>query len=156
MIAKLRAIGATRLILGSIGVFVLAYGAARILQDNKHTNPRHLAEWMIAAGVIHDGIVAPLTVAIGWLTQRLIPHRARAFVQSGLAMAAMVTVVAIPLIKRDKHSGAGSALLKQNYRLNLVILWAVIAVLVTLAYALRVSRQRSNSTNVRPPADQVS
>ena len=73
----------------------------------------------------------------------MVPDRGRRFLQVGLIVAAMVTVVAIPLIARQGTQPPAKALLLQNYAANLTLLLGLIAVVTLVAYAVRVARDRA-------------
>ena len=81
---------------------------------------------MLAALVIHDGIASPSILAVAALVGR-VPPRGRRYLQAGLIMAAMVTVLAVPMIYRRGSEPASKALLDQNYGGNLTLLLGVIA-----------------------------
>ncbi len=145
-----------RVAFGAVGVLVICYGALRLLQDSKDTKPFEVAKWLVGAVVIHDGILAPITVGIGWLITRYVPGRARAYVQSALATAAMVSVVAWPLIHRRGKSEPGTTLERQNYGVNLAIVLGIIAAAAIGLYAVRVIRdgRRASSMKRLPASDQ--
>jgi len=144
-----------RWLLGTVGVLLLGYGAWRIFQYSQATQPKQLGIWLLAALVLHDGILSWLVVGVGWLLARFVPGRARAYLQGGLITAGLVTLVAAPLIYRHGKSQPGQALLERNYLANLLILLAAIAAVTGLAYLVRV-RQEARVAKLRPPADQVS
>ena len=73
------------------------------------------------------------------------PPRGRRYLQAGLIMAAMVTVLAVPMIYRRGSQPASKALLDQNFGGNLTLLLGVIAGATLLAYAIRVARSQSGS-----------
>jgi hypothetical protein len=140
--AELRRAGPFRLALGALGVVTLGYAAVSLLRDTDHSKPVELLTWLIGAVIVHDAVIAPATLAAAWVIGRFVPRRARAFVQSGLAIAAVSALFALPLIYRQGRSSAGSALLEQDYTLNLLIIVAVIGVVSALCYAGRVVRDR--------------
>lgn len=146
---------ATRWLLGGLGVALLAYGIWRIFEFADATRPRQLALWLVAALVLHDGILSWLVVGVGWLLARLVPGRARSYLQGGLVTAGLVAAVAVPLIYRRGKSQPGQALLERNYSANLALIVAGIAAVTGAAYLLRVRRD-AQAAKVRPPADQTS
>ena len=77
---------------------------------------------------------------VGFVLAKVVPARARRFVQGGLIAAVGVTLVALPLIHRRGQAQPGQALLLQNYQLNLAILLGVIAAATALLYLARVAR----------------
>ena len=157
--AEVRGAGPIRLGLGGLGILVILFGAVRILHDHAETHPISLVKWLIGAIIVHDAIIAPVTVAVGWAVARTIPGRAQAFVQAALAVAGVATLVALPLIYRHGKSAPGTTLLRRAYSLNLLILYGVIALAAAAAYALQGRRAaaraaRPSSTKQRPWIDQ--
>ena len=149
----------TRLLLGTPGALLVGYGAWRLLGNAEETKPLKLAEWLLAAVILHDGVLAWLVLGVSWLVARVVPGRARTYVQAGLVCAALLTVIALPLIYRRGHAAAGLTLLEQNYAAHLAVLLGIVAGLACVAYAVRVlrdRRQRVSSANDRPPTDQTS
>jgi hypothetical protein len=148
-----RTVSALRVGLGGLGVLAIGYGALRILTDAKDTHPLELAKWLIGSLLLHDAIIAPLVIGIGWLLARFVPDRARSFVQAGLVTGGLVSAIGVLLIWRQGKASARSlALLQQNYVGNLLVLLTIVAAATLACYLIAVSR--SNRTNTRPPADQ--
>ncbi|MGI8667686.1 MAG: hypothetical protein ACR2N4_16950 [Jatrophihabitans sp.] len=142
-----------RVSLGAVGVAAIGYGAVRILTDAKDTKPLALIKWLIGALLVHDVLIAPVVIGIGWLLARYVPDRARAFVQAGLVTGGLISAIGVLLIWRQGKTSARSlALLQQNYLGNLLLLLAIVAACYLACYLISVSR--SNRTNTRPPADQ--
>ena len=136
---------ALRIGLGAAGGLLLAYGAARLLHGLPLSTLLVLGGWLLAALVIHHGLLSPAVLAIG-AAVRPIPDRARGFVQAALIMVAAVTVIAIPLIIRQFSQPASKAMLLQQYGGNLLLLVVIIALGTLIAYAIRVARDRNPST----------
>ncbi|MDQ2837959.1 MAG: hypothetical protein M3Y42_10860 [Actinomycetota bacterium] len=144
---------AFRVSLGIVGVGGIAYGIARILTDSKDTKPLPLLKWLIGSLLLHDAVIAPVVIGIGWLLARYVPDRARPFVQGALVTGGLISSVALVLIWRQGKTSAKSlALLQQNYLAHLLILLAIVAAVTVGCYLITVSR--SNRTKTRPPADQ--
>ncbi len=152
-VADTRSVRALRVGLGVIGVGGILYGITRILTDSKDTKPLALVKWLIGALLLHDVLIAPAVIGIGWLLARFVPDRARAFVQGGLVTGGLISSIGLLLIWRQGKSSAKSlSLLQQNYVANLLILLAIVAIGTLACYLISVSR--SNRTKTRPPADQ--
>jgi len=121
-----------RIALGVAGVLVGAFGIFRLLTEIPFVNLVVLAGWLIGAVVIHDGVLSPLVLGVGVLVSR-IPPRARRYVQFGLVVAGLVTVIAVPLIARRHSQPTVKAILLRNYAGGLTLLLGVIAaVMATL------------------------
>ena len=107
--------------------------------------------WLIAAVLVHYGLVSPVVIAVSSLLRRLIPDRGRRYLQAALIMAVPVTVIAIPLIYRQGSQPPSKALLLQNFTANLGLLLGIIAAVCLIGYAIRVAGDRS-SAGGRPPS----
>jgi hypothetical protein len=131
-----------RIVLAAAGIALGLFGVGRLVTQIPVPGLVGLAVWLIAALVIHDGIASPLVVAAGALVAR-VPPRGRRYLQAGLIVAVMVTVLAVPMIYRRGSQPASKALLDQNFGGNLTLLLGLIAGATLLAYAIRVARDRS-------------
>lgn len=132
-----------RIALGVIGGLLLLYGAIRLIHGLPVSLLLALGGWLAAAVIIQLAVLSPLLVGVGVGLRRLVPDRGRAFVQAGLIMGAVVTVIAVPLLLRQGTQPPAKAMLLADYRLNLLVLLAVIAVGSLITYAIRVARDRS-------------
>ena len=102
-----------------------------------------VAVWLIAAVIIHHGLVSPAVIAVSSLLRRLIPDRGRRYLQAALITAVPVTVIAIPLIYRQGSQPPSKALLLQNFTANLGLLLGIIGAVCLVGYAIRVARNPS-------------
>ena len=133
---------AWRIILAVAGIALAAFGVFRLVSEIAAHSLVVLALWLAAALVLHDAILAPSVVGVGWLLRRFVPDRERRFVQVALIMIALVAVIAIPMIFLRGSQPAVKALLLRNYGANLMLIIGVIAVVSLLLYAVRIARDR--------------
>ena len=131
-----------RIVIGTAGVLLLAFGVFRLGTEVPVPDLLGLALWLGAAVVIHDAVLSPGVIGAGRLLRR-IPARARTYVQGALIAGGLVTVVAIPLIYRADSQPDAKALLEQDFRGNLALLLALVGVVALLAYLRRVAHERS-------------
>ena len=147
----------TRVLLASAGVLLGLFGVFRLLTQVPVGDVAILALWLIGAIVIHDGILSPIVLAVGWTIARFVPPRARRYLQGALIVAALITVVAVPMVYREGSQPAAKAILQQNFGGNLTLLLAIIGALTLAAYAVRVatdhSPRRPNAGRSRPHSD---
>jgi hypothetical protein len=133
------------MILAVTGLALGAFGVFRLVTEI----PRHslliLAVWLAAALIIHDAVLEPSVVGVGWLLRRHLSDRSRRYVQLALIMIAFVAVIATPMIFLRNTQPAEKALLLRNYGANLILIIAIIAVLSLILYAVRVARDRSTT-----------
>lgn len=141
---------AWRIGLATSGIAVAVYGIGRLFTGIPVQSLTLLALWLIAAVVIHDGLVSPTVVAVGWTLRRLVAPRARRYLQAALIMSALVTIVALPMIYRANRQPPSKAILRQNFSGNLALLLAVIAVVTLIAYAIQVAREARGDQAQKP------
>jgi hypothetical protein len=134
---------AWRIILAASGVLVALYGMAMLILKVPAASLLWVVVWLVALVLIHDGILAPAIVALGWGLRRSVPNRGRRFLQTALIMAAMITVIAVPMILLRGSQPPAKALLLQNYGLHWLLLLGLIGVVTLVAYAVRVARDRT-------------
>jgi hypothetical protein len=133
------------MILAVTGIALGAFGVFRLVTEI----PRHslliLSVWLAAALIIHDAVLEPSVVGVGWLLRRHLSDPSRRYVQLALIMIAFVAVIATPMIFLRNTQPAEKALLLRNYGANLILIIAIIAVLSLILYAVRVARDRSTT-----------
>lgn len=135
-----------RYLLGTSGIVLIGFGVFRLLTQVPTSALIALGIWLAAAVLIHDGILSPLIVAIGWALARVVPPRARRYVQSALIVGAPITIISTPLIYRRGSQPKSKALLQQDYGSHLTLVLAAIATITLLAYAVRVTSGRTDRT----------
>lgn len=123
------------------GVLLLLYGGVRLVAQVPEALPG-LVLWMVGIVVIHDGLLSPLVVGVGWLLARAVPPSGRRYLQAALVVGGLITIVAIPLIARRGTQPPAKALLLQNYGANLAILLGLVAALNLAAYVVTAARDR--------------
>jgi len=143
--------GRWRLVLGILGVLVILYGVVNLGMHIPIQTLAWVAVWLVAAVLIHQGLVSPIVIGVSSLLRRLIPDRGRRYLQAALIIAVPVTVIAIPMIYRQGSQPPSKALLLQNFTANLGLLLGIIAALCLVGYAMRVARDRS-PTRGGPPS----
>ena len=141
----------SRIVLAVVGVGVGTYGIFQLLTQLPWQTLVLLALWLIGALIIHDGLLSPAVIGVGAALRRYVPDRGRRYLQFGLIMVAMVTVIAVPMIYRANTQPPAKALLLQDFGINLTVLLAAIGGGTLIAYAIRVARDRS--VPGRPPPD---
>ena len=94
--------GRWRVVLAVAGIGLGLYGVGRLLTGVNWSSLALVGLWLILALVIHDGLLSPAVLAVAALLGR-IPPRARRYLQAGLIMAALVTVIALPMINQQRR-----------------------------------------------------
>jgi hypothetical protein len=137
-------VGKYRVALIAAGALLLTFGALRLVTNLDRSDLITLAAWMVVAVVLHDLVIAPVTVGTGVLLTR-VPARARRYVQGSLIVGALITVIAIPLIARRDTLPMVKAILLRDYGINLALLLGLTAGVAFLLYAVRVLHDRRST-----------
>lgn len=123
----------------ALGVPLVALGAYLILTENSLPALRSVVLWFGGGIVLHDGLVAPLTVAVGAALLLVVRGPARAAVQGALAISACVTLATLPLLVGAGRDPLVPSQQPLPYLRNLLIVLALVWV-VAGALALRRTR----------------
>lgn len=141
-----------RIALGVAGGLLLTFGLFRLVTKLDAGDLLVLGVWLAAAVVLHDGLVAPITVGTGVALTRA-PPRARRYLQGALLVGALITIIAIPLIWRQGTQPESKAILLRDYAANLTLLLGMTAAVALVLYALRVLRSPRPAGAPREDAD---
>lgn len=116
-----------RIALGTAGVLVGAYGAFRLVELG-WTNLKATLVWLAAGVALHDGILAPATIAVAAAGMVLLPTRLRGAAAAGLLVLGTVTLTAVPVLGRFGAKEDNPTLLDRNYTAGWLILAATVLV----------------------------
>ena len=123
-----------------VGGAVIGYGVWGLLDQFGTTQAREVAIWFLGGAVLHDGLVAPLAVVLGWALSRALPRLAQRPVQLALAATALLVVFTWPTVRGYGRSAAVPSALPLDYGRNL--LWTLVAVWVGAAVWVVVALMR--------------
>jgi hypothetical protein len=125
------------------GWAVMGFGAWSAAGDAADARPMALAVHIGAFALAHDLVVAPLFLAVGWLTTRLLPSVMRGPMAASLAATTVLVVFSIPLVRRWGERPSNPSALPQSYGRNVVVLLAVVWVVGFAVSGVRAWRSRS-------------
>ena len=128
-----------RIALVAAGGLLLAFGVFRLVTQLARGDLVALVTWLVVAVVLHDFVIAPLTVGTGTALTR-VPPRARRYVQGVLVVGALITVIALPLIRRRNTQPAIKAILLRDYAGNLALLLGLTIAVGVGLYLVRLLR----------------
>jgi hypothetical protein len=77
-----------------VGGAVMAVGVRGVLDHAAGTDPGLLAAWVVGADLVHDLVLAPVAIGVGWLVGRRVRGTWRAPVQGALVATGVVLLVA--------------------------------------------------------------
>ncbi|MFF4426301.1 hypothetical protein ACFY04_36980 [Streptomyces sp. NPDC001549] len=135
-----------RYVMGGFGLVCAAWGGYLLLQQPE---PLRIAAWLGGAVVVHDGLVAPVVMAIAALVAAVAGPRLHGVMRGALIVAGSLTAIALPPLLRP-GGVANPTVLPLDYLRNWLLALAAIA-LYTLAHvgvravARRVGRESRES-----------
>ncbi|MFG2717699.1 hypothetical protein ACGFW5_05215 [Streptomyces sp. NPDC048416] len=130
-----------RTVLGASGLVLMAAGGKLVWDQATHWD---VLVWLAGAAVLHDGIVAPLVLAVGLLTGGL---KNRGLLRGALLTAGCLTLIALPVLLRPLPT-ANPSVLPLDYVRGLLISLAVLLALTLLLGAVRRVRGRRRAQDV--------
>ena len=130
-----------RLVLLGGGLVVTAVGGLKLMRSG-FDNLLAGLWWLMGGVVLHDALLAPLTLLILWGAAKLLPTWLRAPAAAGFVVLGTVTVAAIPVLTRFGARPDNPTLLDRNYMAG----WLALAALVVVAVAAAGWRRRLADT----------
>jgi hypothetical protein len=131
----------TRLLTGAVGLTLMGVGASLLLDVPDLTG---VLVWLGGAVVLHDALIAPLVLLIGWV---LVRGGVRGPVRGALLVAGALTAVALPVLLRPGKP-ANSSVLPLDYPRNWLLTLGAVATVTALLSAVRAIRR----SRPRPPS----
>lgn len=127
---------AIRALLVVVGVAIGIYGAFLLNHWQRPAQLVQVGEWAALAVILHDGVLAPLAVGLGWLTRHLLSGRVAAGAAVAFALITTTAVSAFAVINRSHGGGKNHTLLDRNYPMGLLLASLAIAACVAGGYGL--------------------
>jgi hypothetical protein len=139
---------AVRVVLIAVGVMVVGYGAV-LLWENPPVIILRIVVWALVGIVLHDLVFAPLCVALGFASRRLIPGRWGAPIAVAAFCSVVLVFLAIPVYGKPGMRPDNMTVLDRNYSLGLWISLAAVWACVPLYYLATRLRGRRLVTNTK-------
>ena len=130
-----------RIALGGLGAAVGAFGGWLLLSRQDLDQLTNAATWLVAGVVLHDGVLALLTLVVAAVVLPLLPRPARGPAVVGFVVLGSVTLLAVPVLGRFGARPDNATLLDRHYTAGWLVLAAVVVVAVVVASALRSRRE---------------
>lgn len=118
-----------RYAVGGLGLAVMAFGGFLLVREPE---PWRIALWLAGGVLVHDGLIAPLVIAVGALCAAA-GLRLRGVPRAALVVAGSLTVIALPPLLRP-GGVANASVLPLDYPRNWLLAMGAIGVLMA-AYA---------------------
>lgn len=102
--------------------------------------------WLIGSAVVHDAVVLPLVLAVGWVLWRACPTDWLVPVRTALVLGGTLTLATWPIARRWGARSDNPSILPLPVARNLAIMWGVLAVLAVTAGAVAHVRHRRSGS----------
>lgn len=126
---------AARVLVGALGVLLLAFGVFLVLTTARIPHPLAVGRWLVGVLVVQDGILAPLVIGIGLAT------RVRGLPRGVLVVAGSLTVIALPAILRPLPA-KNPSVVPLDYPRNWLLCMGIVVALACLIAVARAVRWR--------------
>ena len=139
----------TRRLLTALGCSIMAWGLWGLIT---HLSAAGLFGWVrfwLAGVILHDALLAPAVVAVGWFLRRVVPPPARIFVQTGAVLSGVVLLVSAPFVLGHGRRADVPSALPLDYGRSLLLILAGIWLVVAVASAVAVSACRNTRRSDR-------
>lgn len=137
-----------------LGAPVVAYGVRGLLDALPGVQLRSFIVFFAGGAIVHDLVIGPVVVGIGWLVSRKLPRPAVAPVQSALIVSAIVGLVSWPFVRGYGITRGEASFLPRDYTASVLTVWALVwaVALVVIAGRLLAARRSALGAGDRPDA----
>ena len=125
------------------GLAAVVYGVYGLLTAGSRVPLGSWLTWFVGSALLHDLVIAPTWIGLGWLATRVLPAAARPAVVVGAAVAALLALIALPFVLGVGADPANPSFLPRDYGRNLLLV--DVGVLVVAATWATVATLRAGS-----------
>jgi hypothetical protein len=101
--------------------------------------------WFVGSALLHDVVIAPIWIGLGWLAARVLPAAARPAIVVGGAVAGLLALIALPFVLGVGADPANPSFLPRAYGRNLLLVDVVVLLVAVLWATVEVLRARSRT-----------
>lgn len=131
---------ALRVLLGAAGVGLGLWGLW-LMRDFTREQLTSEAFWLAGGVIVHDAILAPVVVAIGYGASRMLPGHFRRSTATAFLIWGTLSIAFLPVLSGQGGKPGNDTILGKPY----VLSWAVMT-LMLVTYAVAVALWRRNRT----------
>jgi hypothetical protein len=129
------------------GVAAVLYGVYGLLTAGSRVPLGSWLTWFVGSALLHDLVIAPIWIGLGWLAVRVLPAAARPAAVVGAAVAGLLAVMALPFVLGVGEDPANPSFLPRDYGRNLLLV--DVGVLVAAAVWATVATRHARSSHRR-------
>lgn len=128
--------------MGALGALLATYGGWLLVsRGHDLLGADGVLAWLVVGVLLHDAVLAVMTLGLGALAVHLAPAPARAPLAVGFLVLGSVTLLAVPVLGRFGARADNPTLLDRDYTTGWLALAALTALSVLVAALVR-SRRR--------------
>jgi hypothetical protein len=101
--------------------------------------------WFVGSALLHDLVIAPLWIGLGWVAAKVLPRPARAPMVVGAAISGSITLVALPFALGFGGDAGDTSFETRDFTVTLLVVVAVVLAISAAWAALRVQRARDSA-----------
>lgn len=130
-----------------LGLLGVGYGGWLLEAHQSGAQLFQVAQWAVIGVVLHDAVLAPLALGLGWLGQRTLAPAVAAPATVALVLVGTLSVVAVPVLDGYAAHRGNHTLLDRDYTAGWLLTAGVVLVALavggTLSALLNRSRRRT-------------
>ncbi|WP_407342782.1 hypothetical protein [Pengzhenrongella phosphoraccumulans] len=138
---------ATRTILGAVGVLVGMWGAVELIRQGA-ANLGAATVWLLGGVVVHDGVLAPVAIAIAALGVSVLPRWMVPSTAAAAVVLGTVTIMAVPVLGRFGARADNATLLDRDYGRGWLIVAGLVLVCAVVGTIIAHRNDAASSSNV--------
>src|SRR5690242_13318392 len=93
-----------RVLLVLAGLAAVGYGVHGLVESTGRPALLSAGRWLLGGTLVHDAVLAPACLLVGYAVCRTVPPTARPYVQAGLVISGSVLLVAAPVVSRRGYA----------------------------------------------------
>ncbi|RBY86208.1 hypothetical protein [Blastococcus sp. TF02A-26] len=125
------------------GLAAVAYGGYGLLTAGDRIPLDSWLRWFVGSALVHDLVVVPVWLALGWAAARWLPAPARAPALVAAVVSGVLTVVALPFVLGYGADEANPSFLPRDYGRDLLLVVAGVLLVGAVWGAVAIRRARA-------------
>lgn len=112
----------------AVGWAVMAIAVFGLFRDPRLGSPTSWVSWILGAAILHDAVVLPIVLGVGWMLGRALPAAWRTPVRAAIVIGAVISLATFPIVRRYGARPDNPSILPLDVGRNLLVLLAVLAI----------------------------
>lgn len=104
------------------GLAAVLYGAYGLLGAGERVPLPAWATWFVGSALLNDLVIAPLWIALGWVSTKVLPRPARPAAVVGVAVAGVLTLISLPFVLTPRAGSGNPSFLPHDIGRNVLLI----------------------------------